>query len=595
VRSWRNWIALRRRTATSPADAARNPATTTEAGWPLRITLLLWVTFALLPIAIVSILQGVERARVDVADVHDRLTQSAQASASDEENLLASAEQIARALSNVHAVRAVTRECDEVLGDALIGVKYFANISRLDAAGRNVCSALPRAKGATAAKRSIFQRARVSRSFVVSGQIQSPVLGQPVIAGMLPLRDAAGNFEGAISVVLQLHWLDFMVRAQGLPKGAVVFIYDQDGNVLATNDMPVAHALMPAALQFAGRPGVQTGRADGSSWTFASSTLHGSVISVAFAMRESRLFGPTYLHVGTDFLMPILMISLAWAGIWFATERQVTQWIAYLRRISAAYRSGHYSIRPQLEGAPREFRALGDNMSDMAEAIQDRDRKLRDALTQKSLLIREIHHRVKNNLQIVMSLLSLQTGQLKDPVAREALMQAQVRINALALVHRILHEIEDQTTIDLKRLLHELIHQITEGMRGDHAGIKVEENLVARDVSGEVAVPLALFAVEALTNIFKYAFATGQDGVVKIDLAPAPHNKLKLSIADNGRGFVAGEATPRAGGIGTRLIRTFGTQIGGVSTLRSEPGKGTTVEVVFRDPKFDVVAVDADV
>src|SRR6201999_1241600 len=126
----------------------------------------------------------------------------------------------------------------------------------------------------------------------------------------------------------------------------------------------------------------------------------------------------------------------------------------------------------QREEAPAESRSLGDGLSAMAESIQDRDRKLRDALNQKSLLIREIHHRVKNNLQIVMSLLSLQAGQLKDPVARDALMQAQVRINALALVHRILHEIEDQTTIDLKRLLHQLITQITEGMRGDNAGIQ---------------------------------------------------------------------------------------------------------------------------
>jgi two-component sensor histidine kinase len=160
-------------------------------------------------------------------------------------------------------------------------------------------------------------------------------------------------------------------------------------------------------------------------------------------------------------------------------------------------------------------------------------------------------------------------------------MQAQVRINALALVHRILHEIEDQTTIDLKRLLHELAQQITEGMRGENFGIRVEENLVARDVSGEVAVPLALYMVEALTNIFKYAYSPGQSGVVRIDLAPAGHGKLRLAISDDGMGFADSGAKP---GIGTRLIRTFGSQIGGASSLRSEPGKGTTVEVVFRDP-----------
>ncbi len=567
------------------ADAAKERTSergASERGWPLRISLLFWVTLALLPIAAVSILQGIDRAGADVAAVHDRLIQSASAAAKDEENLLSSAEQVARALANLNDVRNVTRNCDEVLGDALIGVKYFANLSRLDAGGTNVCSALPRAKGTSASNKPIFARVRASRSFVVSGQMVSQILRQPVIAGMLPIRDAKGRFDGALSVVLQLHWLDFMVRANGLPRGAVVFIYDQDGNVLASNGDAIAHALVGTAIKSDAAGEVHSAYdPHGDNWTFATAPLHAGVLSVAFAMRESRLFGDTYLHVGADFLMPILMIGLAWAGIWFATERQVTQWIAYLRRISAAYRSGHYSIRPQLEDAPREFRSLGDDMSDMAASIQDRDRKLRDALTQKSLLIREIHHRVKNNLQIVMSLLSLQAGQLKDPVARDALTQAQIRINALALVHRILHEIEDQTTIDLKRLLHELAHQITEGMRGENVGVKVREDMVERDVSGEVAVPLALFAVEALTNIYKYAYQPGQQGVVRIELSPVADGKLRLAISDDGKGFAdRGQKT----GIGTRLIRTFGAQIGGVSALHSEPGQGTTVEVVFRDP-----------
>jgi two-component sensor histidine kinase len=582
VKSWRNWIASRPRTVpTLPAADAKDPST--ERGWPLRISLLFWVTLALLPIAAVSILQGVDRARIDVADVHDHLRQSARAAASDEENLLLSAEQIARAIANIADVRNVTPGCDAVLSDALIGVKYFANISRIDRNATVVCSGLPLAKGRHVGDMAVFQAARQSGGFVVSGQIHSAILNRPIITGMLPLHDRQGHFEGVVSIVLELHWLDFMVRAHNLPKGAVVFVYDSAGHVLASNDAKAAMTLIGSARRY-GDAGDLRWASDsaGNSWTLASAPLRGSAISVAFAMRENKLFGPTYLHVGTDFLMPILMIGLAWAGIWFATERQVTQWIAYLRRISAAYRSGHYTIRPQLEDAPREFRSLGDGLSDMAGAIQDRDRSLREALAQKSLLIREIHHRVKNNLQIVMSLLSLQAGQLKDPAARDALMQAPVRINALALVHRILHEIEDQTTIDIKRLLHELAHQITEGMRAEKMSVRVEENLVERNVSGDVAVPLALFAAEALTNIFKYAFLPGQaDGVVKLDLVALDDGKLKLSIADNGVGFDEAE---RKSGIGSRLIKTFGQQIGGVSSLHSAPGKGTAVEVVFRDP-----------
>ncbi|HEV2652811.1 MAG TPA: sensor histidine kinase [Rhizomicrobium sp.] len=523
-----------------------------------------------------------ERARADAANVHDRVLQSAASAAGDEESLLSSGEQITRALSHIADVRDASADCDGILSDVLIGVKYFGNISRIDANGNVVCSALPLAKGRTVRGTSVFKRARETKSFVISGQTQSAVLRSPVIAGLLPLYDATGKFDGAVSIVLEIHWLDFMVRARGLPKGAVVFIYDHEGHVLASNDMKVAAAL-------AGDPSArgQTGSlhsgtdAQGRTWSFGSSALRDGAIQVGFAMQESRLFGPTYLHVGTDFLMPILMIGLAWAGIWFATERQVTQWIAYLRRISAAYRSGHYSIRPQLEGASPEFAALGEGLAEMAEAVQERDKSLRDALAQKSLLIREIHHRVKNNLQIVMSLLSLQAGQITEPQSKEALMQAQARINALALVHRILHEIEDQTTIDLTRLLHELTHQLVEGMNAEKGQVQIVENLVQREVPGDIAVPLALFTVEALTNVFKYAFPNGQGGTIALSLVPVDGSKLKLTISDNGVGYIAdGQKT----GIGARLIRTFGQQIGGVSTLRTEPGKGTTVDVVFRDP-----------
>jgi two-component sensor histidine kinase len=541
------------------------------------------VTFALLPIAIVSILQGIERARIDVAEVHTKLAQSAVAAAGDEETVLASAEQIARALSSISDVRRITPQCDAILGEALVGVKYFSSISRIDRNGTVACAALPRAKGTSAAARPIFRRARTAKEFVVSEQIQSIVLGRPVITGMLPLKDAHGQFDGVVSVALEIHWLDFLLKAKGLPPGAVVFVYDRDHHILASNDPGVAMNLIDSARLPTDADDLRSGTDNsGNNWTYSSAPLRGGAINVAFAMRETRLFGPTYLHVGADFLMPILMIGLAWAGIWFATERQVTQWIAYLRRISAAYRSGHYTIRPQLADAPSEFRSLGDDMSEMAASIQDRDRKLRDALNQKSLLIREIHHRVKNNLQIVMSLLSLQAGQLKDPAARDALMQAQVRINALALVHRILHEIEDQTTVELKRLLHELAFQITEGMRAEQMPVTVEENLVERVVPGEVAVPLALFAAEALTNIYKYAFPPGREGVIRVSLVPIAGGMLRLSITDTGTGFDPAAQTRT--GIGTRLIKTFGAQIGGVSSLTSAPGQGTTVSVEFRDP-----------
>ncbi len=555
-----------------------------EPGWTLRRRLQAIITFALLPVVLVSIFQGVERARMDIANVHDRLIQSARTVSGGDENLLAAAEQVLRAVGSLSEVRGMNGNCDGVLSDTLIGVRYFSNLTRIDENGTVACSAMALARGLNVKDYAVFQAARKSDAMAVSNELTSRVTGQPVIGAMLALHKPDGSFDGTVAIALDVHWIDYMMRAANLPRGAVVAVYDRSGKVIATNDKDVGGAIAKAALA-ADNPGDVASAVDsrGELWQFGTATLIGNTIFVAFGEGENRLFGPTYLHVGLDFALPILMIGFAWFAIWLATDRQVTQWINYLRRIAAAYRSGHYAIRPDLAEAPMEFKLLGDALSEMAEGIQDRDRRLRESVDMKTTLIKEIHHRVKNNLQIVMSLLSIQANQVKDAGAREALLQAQTRINALALVHRILNELEDQSTLDIRQLLEELSHQIAGGMSNDR--VKVEVHVPSRVVSGSVAVALALFTVEALTNIFKHAFPDDKTGVIKVSMEPVEGGRLKLAIADNGMGFAMDETGKS---VGSRLIKTFGLQLGGVSSVHSEPGQGTVVDLVFPDPDVKV-------
>jgi len=551
-----------------------------EPGWTLRRRLQAIITLALLPVVLVSIFQGVARAQLDMANVHERLLQSARTVAAGDQNLLAAAEQVLRAVGSLSEVRGMNGNCDGVLADTLIGVRYFSNLSRIDADGRVACSAMALAHGLSVKEYAVFKEAQKSDGMVVSNELINRVTGQPVIGGMLALRKPDGSFDGTVAISLDVHWIDYMMRAANLPKGAVVAVYDRSGSVIATNNKAVGTAIARAAISSRANNDVSSAvDGGGAPWRFGTASLMGNSIFVAFAMGENRLFGATYLHVGLDFALPILMIGFAWFAIWLATDRQVTQWINYLRRIAAAYRSGHYAIRPDLAEAPVEFKLLGDAMSEMAEGIQDRDRRLREAVEVKTTLIKEIHHRVKNNLQIVMSLLSIQANQVRDLVAKDALLQAQTRINALALVHRILNELEDQSTLDIKQLLEELSHQIAGGMSNDN--VRVEVDVTSRVVSGSVAVALALFTVEALTNIFKHAFPAEREGVIRVAMAPVGGGKLKLTISDDGLGFAMG-GTGRS--VGSRLIKTFGLQLGGVSSVHSEPGRGTVVDLIFPDP-----------
>ena len=527
----------------------------------------------------------------DVADVRDLLIQTAKATAIDTEALLASEEQILRSLSNVPSVREGSAECGQALENAMKGLAYFTNIGRANAEGDILCAAVPPAGSTDVSTRPWWPNADQRMGFFVTPRIYSNIAKRDVLAGVLPLQNSARKFDGVMVVTLDVRWLDTLLNAKVQPEGAVAGIFDSAGTLIASNNQAAAETIFGARVRAASvRSELLSAEGpDGTNYSYTVVPLPGEFAYMAFAMRDSDLFTGTYLHVATDLLLPVLMLGAASLAIWIATDRLVTQWIVYLRRIATAYGRGHYAIRPAaLEDAPSEFRLLGETFSTMAAAVQDRDRKLREALEQKSLLIKETHHRVKNNLQIVMSLLSLQSGQLKDPASQSALKQTRARVNALALVHRILHEIEDLDAVDVKELLHDLAHQIQEGFGADRRDLRLELEIASRRLPSDLAVPLTLFTVEALTNAFKHAYpAGGRGGVIRVTLLPVEDGKLRLTIEDDGRGVEEQDAQDNAVGIGSRLIQAFAQQIGGTPSVTSRPGGGTVVSLTFSDPLFE--------
>ena len=595
MKSWRSLITWLRPTPRTPAET--NPttrATVPEAGGrPLRLRLLFWIILSLLPAAALALIQGLDRVSRDVGDARDLLVQTAKATASDAETLIASEEQILRSLSNLPAVREGSPVCSGTLADALKGLSYFTNICRANANGEILCAAVPPDGTTDVSTRPWWPNADQRMGFFVTPQIFSNIAKRNVLAGVLPLQNSARKFDGVMVVTLDVGWLDSTLTSDVQPEGAIAGIFDSAGTLIASNNYEVAreifgtHGIRAASVRSdllsATGPG-------GVDYSYTVVPLTGGFAYAAYAMRDSDLFSGTYLHVATDLLLPVLMLGAASLAIWITTDRLVTRWIVYLRRIATAYGRGHYAIRPAaLADAPSEFRLLGETFSNMAAAVQDRDRELREALEQKSLLIKETHHRVKNNLQIVMSLLSLQSGHLKDPASQGVLKQAQARVNALALVHRILHEIEDLDAVDVKTLLQDLVHQIQEGFGADRRDLKLELEIASRRLPSELAVPLTLFTVEALTNAFKHAYPPGtRGGVIRVTLLPVEDGKLQLRIEDDGLGLEQQEGASQ--GIGSRLIQAFAQQVGGTTSVTAREGGGTIVALTFADPMFDTRA-----
>lgn len=577
--SWTNWLRVKSR-----ANDRKKTEQATSGPGGLGLRFLVLVLVALLPVALLSVWQGFERLRLDQENVRDNLRQSASAAASDDQNIFFAAQEMLRTLSSEPTVRAGDMGCRTRLIKALKGSRLISNVSRVSAAGELLCVAVPPQQPVDPKQSLWWKQALTDRDFAIAGPIMSRALNREVLVGVLPLSKPDGAFDGALTVAIDVSWLDHIQREKKLPRGAVVALFDKKGQVIASNNLGVASTI------FAGQPRpprspdglIEALAADGEAWSLAAAPVIRRDYFVGFAMPSARLFRFTYVHVTVDLLLPILMIVLASLAIWTATDRLAVRWIVLLQRMAAAYRGGHYAIRPAaLKDAPREFRILGDTLAGMAQAVQERDRVLRDAVDQKALLIKEIHHRVKNNLQIVMSLLSLQSSRLKDDAAREAIDEAKIRVNALALVHRMIYEVDRDGIVDLKPLLAEVVEQLHRGSSGDQRKLKLRVEVPPYDIDADMAIPLTLFTIEALTNVYKHGFPReGGEGTISVKLEPHAANHMKLSIIDDGRGPLAAEDASNQS-TGARIMVALAHQVRGEMSTRAREGGGTVVEMVF--------------
>ncbi|WP_375457594.1 sensor histidine kinase [uncultured Enterovirga sp.] len=218
-------------------------------------------------------------------------------------------------------------------------------------------------------------------------------------------------------------------------------------------------------------------------------------------------------------------------------------------------------------------RALGDLDARLLATTQEALGEQRKAASEREVLLREIYHRVKNNLQIVQSLLRLGSRDL-HPDQREPFENAVRRIGAMARVHTLLYNSPDLASIDFKDYLDELLKELSEGFAAGERGIEHVLDANAMRMPLDTAVPLAFIAVEILTNSFKHAFPEGRAGRITVEVGRGESSAV-LRIRDDGVGMKSGGASKRR--LGLTIVRKLVQQIGG--TLE-EPPPGSSVFVV---------------
>jgi PAS domain S-box-containing protein len=208
---------------------------------------------------------------------------------------------------------------------------------------------------------------------------------------------------------------------------------------------------------------------------------------------------------------------------------------------------------------------------------------VQSSLHEKESLLKEIHHRVKNNLQVISSLLRLQAGQIDNPIAKAALRDMQSRVRSMALIHEYLYRSENLAQVDMAGYLKQLCTQLCRALVAQPNTVRLHLDLAPVRLEIDQAVPCGLLVNELFGNALKHGFPEGRTGEVRVDFQPVADGPgLRLRVADTGVGLPADFDLNTMTSLGLKLVRELTSQLGG--QLEIKGGAGTVFEVFFTPP-----------
>ncbi|MEO7309358.1 MAG: histidine kinase dimerization/phosphoacceptor domain -containing protein [Chitinophagaceae bacterium] len=212
------------------------------------------------------------------------------------------------------------------------------------------------------------------------------------------------------------------------------------------------------------------------------------------------------------------------------------------------------------------------------EQLTQQNVTIEKSLAEKEILLREIHHRVKNNLQIVSSLLSLQSNYIKDEQALDAVKESRNRVQSMSLIHQNLYQEDNLTGIDVQHYIGQLTDNLFQSYNIQKERIKLVKEIDQIHLDVDTVIPIGLILNELITNCLKYAFADTKDGIIKVVLKEK-NNSLILSVYDNGAGLPPGFEQGATKSFGHKMISAFLQKLKGTMKMYTEGG--TRVDIAI--------------
>ena len=527
---------------------------------------------AILPIGLISLSQTLDLSREAARTAEQALLGRTATAAAGERALLQTALGTADALGLAVQETLTTgsaRNCMDMMTNFVSRSSIYSFAAYVGLDGRSACnsSGVPQdLSGAVGYAR--FLRAPGTDIFATT---HDAVTGDSVVLVRQPVYSDA-RLIGYVSVSITHDLLRSTHAANFDQRDERLLTFSGTGEVLSyyTSEQAASDSLLPADISLAQL-------AEGSEATFYANSSDGqervfSVVPIvpglAYALgsyipEDSGIAGFRLINVSAIlFTLALFLVSLAVA--YYAVDHLVLRHIRELRGQMRRFAVGDRSQVPRvIREAPTEIADVSQTFQNMARILVRDEEQLEKAVNEKTVLLKEVHHRVRNNLQLIASIISMQNRLLADPDAKAVLRSVQDRVASLATIYRNLYQAEHLDAVEAGRLIGDIVDQmtVTSGMAASDLAVTVD--IMPLVLQPDQAVPLSLLATEAFTNAIKYSGTPeGGQAWARISLQPDGSDHAILDIS-NSLGPVDPARKGESTGLGSQLIEAFTTQLDG--------------------------------
>ncbi|MDF3854436.1 histidine kinase dimerization/phosphoacceptor domain -containing protein [Paracoccus pantotrophus] len=536
------------------------------------------LSVAILPIGLISVIQTLHLSREYQRSSEIALLGRTATAAAGERALLQSALGTADALGPaVLETMDRPQACSDIMRGLVQRTVNFvyAGFTRLD--GVTECSSVRGVHDLSG--ESAFRQFSESPGTLVTTSEDGPVTGKSVVVVIQPLYRGV-ELLGFIAVSMS-HDLLRSTHVSGLgTEGARILTFNNQGEVISS-DREGAGDIAEVLPRGKSLPSLLSR----SETTFRDISNSGerrvfSVVPVvpglvyalgSWNRAESGITGIDITR-RTALILPLILWAASLAVAYFAVYRLVLRHIRELRSQMRRFAIGDRSAPPPvLADAPAEIEDMSQTFHNMARILIRDEEAMEAAVNEKTVLLKEVHHRVKNNLQLIASIINMQIRVIEHDDARRVLRSVQDRVASLATIYRNLYQAEHLDSVQADRLIRDIISQMTNASVGPGTGLRIDTRLEPLVLMPDQAVPLSLLATEAFTNALKYSGVSNPEAEpwVRVSLRADGPGHAVLEVENS----IGASSLAEGTGLGSQLIEAFATQLEGEAEQETGDGR----------------------